>query len=604
MFKFFKKLSPIVMLLMTIFAIKVGYSKTYYVSKTGSNSNEGSLQSPLLTLQKAADLVASGDTVLVMQGTYAGFILKSKNGGEGNWIVFKPFQADQVTLDSYLNPPSAFRAVQINSCSYVEINGFSITDSNPLYDSTNPDDFRQGLNREGVHINDQEGQPSRHIRIINNHMYRLGFHGVGAYPTNQEFIEIINNDMNHVGLAKRGYGMYIQGKNHTIRGNFIQHAAGSGIMAQRIEESLIENNICANNGSLDYGEGDPVYNWGRAGDGIFCHGAENVIRNNICYENMNWGIRLKAPNSHQVNNTTYGNGTQGIFVYDNHNAIVRNNLSFQNKGETGYSGDYWIGTGNTQDHNSWNLGITDARFVDPGNGDFRLQADSPAIDAGVSIQGFNIDRQGTTRPQGNAWDLGAYEFNEGAEPPPQMDFKPSVTDVWFSQVDGKQEVSTVNAGHWYDLYCYLDDPQGWNDISFADVWLNHESNSSGTVANRGGSFSAETNYAISFSIATSQIWVRQDEETLSWTNISGTPGLYIDDVQDQYEQDPVERFARVRIKLLENAKSGAWSINAYVLDKAGNKSLLFVKSIQVTAGNVTNPPPSPPSLRIVVDGNQ
>lgn len=43
-------------------------------------------------------------------------------------------------------------------------------------------------------------------------------------------------------------------------------------------------------------------------------------------------------------------------------------------------------------------------FVDQENGDFRLQADSPAIDAGVRIPGFNDNYQGS------APDIGAFEF--------------------------------------------------------------------------------------------------------------------------------------------------------------------------------------------------
>lgn len=53
-------------------------------------------------------------------------------------------------------------------------------------------------------------------------------------------------------------------------------------------------------------------------------------------------------------------------------------------------------------------------FVDPGNGDFRLQAGSPAIDAGESsllpIGAGPYDLGGNTRTAGEAVDLGAYEY--------------------------------------------------------------------------------------------------------------------------------------------------------------------------------------------------
>jgi hypothetical protein len=42
--------------------------------------------------------------------------------------------------------------------------------------------------------------------------------------------------------------------------------------------------------------------------------------------------------------------------------------------------------------------------------DFSLQDTSPAIDAGVTITGISNDFKGTSRPQGSAYDIGAYEF--------------------------------------------------------------------------------------------------------------------------------------------------------------------------------------------------
>jgi len=48
-------------------------------------------------------------------------------------------------------------------------------------------------------------------------------------------------------------------------------------------------------------------------------------------------------------------------------------------------------------------------FVDPAKQDYRLKADSPAIDAGVNVR-MKKDLAGTKVPQGKAPDLGAYEY--------------------------------------------------------------------------------------------------------------------------------------------------------------------------------------------------
>ena len=130
-----------VVFLLFIFLCPPIYSTTFYVSTTGNDSNPGTLNKPFATLQKAADSVVAGDSVLVRTGTYAGLMIKNKSGTANAWIVFKPYRNDVVTIDIYRNPSSLWRAVHIDGASYIEVNGFKMTDTNPLYDSENPDDY-------------------------------------------------------------------------------------------------------------------------------------------------------------------------------------------------------------------------------------------------------------------------------------------------------------------------------------------------------------------------------------------------------------------------------------------------------------------------------
>jgi hypothetical protein len=67
-----------------------------------------------------------------------------------------------------------------------------------------------------------------------------------------------------------------------------------------------------------------------------------------------------------------------------------------------------IGSENTEDHNL--IGV-DPKFIDASNGDFHLQSDSPAINAGVPT--IIKDIEGTSRPQGPSYDIGAYEYFSG-----------------------------------------------------------------------------------------------------------------------------------------------------------------------------------------------
>jgi hypothetical protein len=41
---------------------------------------------------------------------------------------------------------------------------------------------------------------------------------------------------------------------------------------------------------------------------------------------------------------------------------------------------------------------------------FNLKSDSPLRDSGAALIGFSVDKKGVTRPQGSAWDIGAFEY--------------------------------------------------------------------------------------------------------------------------------------------------------------------------------------------------
>jgi hypothetical protein len=56
-----------------------------------------------------------------------------------------------------------------------------------------------------------------------------------------------------------------------------------------------------------------------------------------------------------------------------------------------------------------NLLLGAAAFVDVAKHNYQLSASSPAADAGIALAGVGTDRDGTPRPQGTAYDVGAYE---------------------------------------------------------------------------------------------------------------------------------------------------------------------------------------------------
>src|SRR5205085_12320647 len=67
---------------------------------------------------------------------------------------------------------------------------------------------------------------------------------------------------------------------------------------------------------------------------------------------------------------------------------------------------------------SSNLAVTAASFVDSTSDAYQLALGSPAIDTGVTLAQVTTDIAGTSRPQGVAYDVGAYERAVDVAPPP------------------------------------------------------------------------------------------------------------------------------------------------------------------------------------------
>jgi hypothetical protein len=64
-----------------------------------------------------------------------------------------------------------------------------------------------------------------------------------------------------------------------------------------------------------------------------------------------------------------------------------------------------------------NLAVPASAFVDAAQHDYQLAAGSPAVDVGETLPGVPHDRQGTARPQGAAYDIGAFERIVTTGPP-------------------------------------------------------------------------------------------------------------------------------------------------------------------------------------------
>jgi hypothetical protein len=156
-------------------------------------------------------------------------------------------------------------------------------------------------------------------------------------------------------------------------------------------------------------------------------GTNVIIRNNVFYNiTRGWAIQRYGSSVDQlyiVNNTfAFPNPNrdgQIILAATTTNLYIQNNIFYQPGQNIGISG---TSSGAHIDHNlstgtvggggiGSNIENTDPQFVNPSAFDFRLRAGSPAIDAGVTLSYVTSDFLGVSRPQGAAYDIGAFEFH-------------------------------------------------------------------------------------------------------------------------------------------------------------------------------------------------
>jgi parallel beta-helix repeat protein len=212
----------------------------------------------------------------------------------------------------------------------------------------------------------------------------------------------------------RTNGFYVQSPNNLVEGCDMVDLNGFGIQTYNGNSPRAEpdNNVFRYNVIHDF----PVTTEKTQGIDIG-QGSGNKVYGNVVFNlkgtvGGSQGIYVyRGANIEVYNNTVYGNASGGIVVDPGvTGAIVRNNISYQNSG-----GDYRNGGTNTFASN--NLIGVNPMFVNPSAGDFKLLSGSPAVDAGTTISMVLTDVIGTPRPQGSAYDVGAFELATGSDIP-------------------------------------------------------------------------------------------------------------------------------------------------------------------------------------------
>jgi hypothetical protein len=86
-------------MLLSIFSI---FAKTWYVSPTGNDSASGTIHAPWQTIQKGADMVVAGDTLIIRDGVYRiKKEIRPRNSGTADkWITYRVLPGEKALIDA------------------------------------------------------------------------------------------------------------------------------------------------------------------------------------------------------------------------------------------------------------------------------------------------------------------------------------------------------------------------------------------------------------------------------------------------------------------------------------------------------------------------
>ena len=343
---------------------------TFYVSTTGSNTNDGlTPTSAWRNIQYAANHVQAGDTVQVLGGTYNETVnIPVSGSATAGYITFQNYPGQLPIVDGTgLGVPGGqFGLFNIASQSYVIIQGFEIRN----YKSSS-----RSLVPVGVWVT---GAGS-HLQLLNNHIHDIvttasgcnanalgvAFYGTQA-PASLNNITISGNELDHLktGCSE---SLTVDGNvdTFTITNNLIHDNNNIGIDAIGFEG--VSPNVAydqARNGSITL---NTVYNISSSGNpsypkscwcanGIYVDGGTNILVERNLIHNVDIGIEMASEHSGHTtsyvtarNNLVYFGNSAGVSIGgyaskvggSDHITIVNNTL-FKNDGQNTGSGEFQI----------------------------------------------------------------------------------------------------------------------------------------------------------------------------------------------------------------------------------------------------------------------
>lgn len=425
------------------------FSATKYVAKTGNDSNDGSLSTPYLTIQKGVDVARAGDTILVKVGTYnERVVVYGYDGTESSPITIKNYPGDSPIIDGTgVSVGDGMSLVMIWE-DWINVSGFEIQNVNiGVYATGVNNGYGTGLIISGNHcsVNDiiihdtwssgisvlydyntVDSCLVYHTAMSNSETPGLATNGGGIYHTSFANHCVIKNCVvYHVW----GEGIGMGGTYNTLEDNIVYDCWESNMYSCNATNCLIQRNLIYQTGGMIVGSRCGIL----VGDENSTNLTENItIVNNVVYNCRRnfyyWGTNYtNGIDTALIANNTFVNSTYLSCVQfspttnPSVNLQFINNIVVQNEGllpitisdNTGFtfSNNLYSSTPDVLASDTGDV-IGDPLFK--SSTDFSLQSNSPAINAGIDV-GLTSDY--LKHSIINIPDIGAYEYHSSSTPP-------------------------------------------------------------------------------------------------------------------------------------------------------------------------------------------
>ncbi len=399
----------------------------YFVSPSGSDSNNGSMTSPFRSLPKAYSLASAGTTIYLRGGVYSptSRIVLNKSGTSANPIRVFAYEGETPIIDG-TNESEQWRSLLEIPGSFNHVRGLEVRNASNTGVAILGSGQGNILEKLNVHHSGRVWEEGNGIVIYDSSSNNL------ILNCDSHHNRSVRNVGNSDGIRQSGRGL-----GNILRGNRAYRNSDDGFDLWNGAPTLLEGNIAYENGYDD--------SFNRLGDGNgFKLGGNHsgytsgghTLRNNVAFRNPLNGFDYNTGQGafKLYNNTAYmngpvmpGGGSWGEnFVFSNSGDVFRNNLSYQ--GGQSLKGD--------DQSNSWSLSVsvTDADFLSlddsalrgprtadgslPTSNFLRLASSSDLINKGVNV-GLPYS--------GSAPDLGAYEAGTTVSPTPTPTPTPAPT---------------------------------------------------------------------------------------------------------------------------------------------------------------------------------